>query len=127
MGRTAKADQQAQAAPRQRQVAGHRGRAAGGERVEVAAVQAIFALGQREDALPQLLRAEDRVCEALQGIMSEGVKVNAAVHLCGPLHTRTLRDSSATATVRRRPGTAYWAFMEAHPYQDQKADPLVMP
>ena len=127
MGRTANADQQAQAASRQRQVAGRRGRAARGERVEAAAVQAIFALGEREDALPQLRRAKARVGEALQGIMAEGVKVNGAVHSCGPLHTRTLRGSSRTATVRRRPGTAYWALMEAHPYQDQKAEPLVMP
>jgi hypothetical protein len=107
MGRTANADQQALPADRKgrRRGAGHR---------------------ERDDVLPQLLRAVARVVGELQRIMSGGVKVNGAVHSCGPLHTRMLRGSCASATVRRRAGTACWALTQAHPYQGQEADPLVM-
>lgn len=89
MGRTANVDQHALPASRGRRGAGHR---------------------ERDDVLPQLLRAVARVGGELQRSMSEGVKVNGAVHSCCAFHIRRLRGSCASATVRCRAGSACWAL-----------------
>ena len=82
MGRVAKSQQQARAKARRRRIAMDHDRAARDERVEVAAAEAILALGDRDDALWQVQAAEVRVGNALQRVIAEGIKVDGVAQLC---------------------------------------------
>ena len=82
MGRVATLQQQARARARRRRIALDHDRAARDERIEVAAAEAILALGERDDALGQVQAAEGRVGDALRRIIAEGIKVDGVARLC---------------------------------------------
>lgn len=82
MGRVAKSEQQARTKARQRRIALDHDRAARDERVEAAAAAAILGLAERDQALGQVRAADRRVGEALQRIITEGIKVDGVAQLC---------------------------------------------
>lgn len=129
MGQVAKSQQQARAKARQRRIELDHDRAAHDERVEAAAVEAILALTERDEALGQVSAAEVRVGEALLRIIALGIKVGGVARLCdlsagevhrlrrlaqrrrdlGPTHIPPRREPPSTEVPadrekRRRPG-----------------------
>lgn len=82
MGRVAKSQQQARAKARARRIELDHDRAARDEHVEAAAVEAIVALGERDEAMVQVTAAEVRVGEALLRIIALGIKVGGVARLC---------------------------------------------
>lgn len=82
MGHEAKLQQQARERARARRVELDAERAAKDERIERQTAAVYIALGQRDEALTAVGRAEDSVADGLRGLLKEGVPVARAAALC---------------------------------------------
>lgn len=82
MGRVANSQQQARTKTRRRRISVDFDRAARHKRVEAAALEAIAAVGARDDAVREVRAAEVLAGDALARIIEAGVKVGAAARLC---------------------------------------------
>jgi hypothetical protein len=102
MGRVATLQQQTFARARLRRIALDHDRAARDDRVEVAATEAILALGERDDALGQVRAAQGRVGDAVRRIIAEGIKVDGVALLCD-ISVREVRRLRRAADVAQDP------------------------